>query len=274
MKLLQSSLNTSRTATLLLAAALTLSLAACATPPTDPAERAEFDKTNDPLEPFNRDVLDFNLWVNRNALTPVAREYVDLVPEGGRNAIRHFLDNLGEPIVFANNVLQGEFKRASDTAVRFVMNTTFGIGGTFDFATKAGLEKQTGDFGQTLYSWGVDDGPYLVLPILGPSNPRDAVGFGVDSYGDPWGQLAGDFNYWYLGIVRGAVNGIDMWSRNMDNFDQLQKSAIDFYSELRTVFRQNRASVLRHGEPAPLPDLDTLYRDPAAPPETLSQVAR
>jgi len=271
MKLLQSSLDTSRKAMLLLAAVLGSGLGACATPPTDPAERAEFDKTNDPFEPFNRDVLDFNLWVNRNALTPVAREYVDIVPLGGRNAIRHFLDNLGEPVVFANNVLQGEIKRASDTFVRFVMNTTFGIGGTFDFATKAGLERQTGDFGQTLYSWGVGDGPYLVLPILGPSNPRDAVGYGVDQVADPWGELAAGFNYWYLSIARGTVDGVDLWSRNMDNFDQLQKTAIDFYAELRTVFRQNRANVLRHGEPAPLPDLDTLYRDPAAP---VSQAAR
>jgi phospholipid-binding lipoprotein MlaA len=259
-----------RHATLLTALAFALDLAACATPPTDPAERAEFDKTNDPLEPFNRNVLDFNLWVQRNALTPVARGYVEVIPEGGRTGIRHFLDNLGEPIIFANNVLQGEVKRASDTFVRFVMNTTFGIGGVFDFATKAGLERQTGDFGQTLYSWGIGDGPFLMLPVLGPSNPRDAVGFGVDSYGDPWGQLASGFGYWYVSIARGTVDGIDQWSRNMDTFDQLQKNAIDFYAELRSLFRQNRASVLRHGEPAPLPDLDSLYREPAPRPATLS----
>jgi phospholipid-binding lipoprotein MlaA len=259
-----------RYAMLLLTAGLGLGLGACATAPTDPTERAEFDKTNDPLEPFNRDMLDFNLWVQRNALTPVAKAYVDVVPEGGRTGIRHFLDNLGEPIIFANNVLQGELKRASDTFVRFVMNTTFGIGGVFDFATPAGLEKQTGDFGQTLYTWGVSDGPYLVLPILGPSNPRDAVGFGVDSYADPWDRLASNFGYWYLGLVRGTVDGVDKWSREMDSFDQLQKNAIDFYAELRSLFRQNRASVLRHGEPAPLPDLDSLYRDPAPRPATLS----
>jgi phospholipid-binding lipoprotein MlaA len=273
-KLLRSSPDTSRNAALLMAAVLTLGLGACATPPTDPAERAEFDKTNDPLEPLNRDILDFNLWVDRNALKPIAQGYVAVIPEAGRNGIRHFLDNLGEPIVFANNLLQGEFKRAHDTFARFLTNTTFGLGGILDVATKAGLEKQTGDFGQTLYSWGVGDGPYLVLPILGPSNPRDAVGLGVDAYADPWDRLAANFHYWYLGLVRGAVDGIDMRARNLDTLDELQKNAIDFYAELRTVFRQNRASVLRHGEPGPLPDLDTLYRDPATPRETLSQVTR
>jgi phospholipid-binding lipoprotein MlaA len=275
MTVLSSALNLSRRSAVLFAivTGLGLGLGACATPPTDPAERAEFEKTNDPLEPFNRDVLDFNLWVDRNALKPVAEGYVAVVPEGGRNAIRHFLDNLGEPIIFANNVLQGEFKRAHDTFARFLMNSTFGLGGTLDLATKAGLEKQTGDFGQTLYAWGVSDGPYLVLPLLGPSDVRDAVGYGVDAYADPWGQLAANYSWWYVSLVKGAVDGIDQRARNLDTFDELQKNAIDLYAELRSLYRQHRASDLRHGEPAPLPDLDSLYRDPVARPP-LSQAAR
>jgi phospholipid-binding lipoprotein MlaA len=239
----------------------TLALGACATAPTEPAARAEFEKTNDPLEPMNREIFDFNLFIDRIALKPIAQGYVFIVPEGGRDSIRHFLDNLGEPIVFANNLLQGEFKRAHDTLARFLMNSTFGVGGIVDLATRAGLEKQSGDFGQTLYSWGVDDGPYLVLPILGPSNPRDAVGYGVDAYADPWGHLASNYHRWYLSLVRGAVDGIDMRARNLDTFDELQRNAIDFYAELRSLFRQHRAVELRHGESAPIPDLDTLYRE-------------
>jgi phospholipid-binding lipoprotein MlaA len=238
----------------------TLALGACATAPTEPAARAEFEKTNDPLEPMNREIFDFNLFVDRIALKPIAQGYVFIVPEGGRNSLRHFLDNLGEPIIFANNLLQGEFKRAHDTLARFLMNSTFGVGGIMDLATRAGLEKQSGDFGQTLYSWGVDDGPYLVLPILGPSNPRDAVGYGVDAYADPWGHLASNYHRWYLSLVRGAVDGIDLRARNLDTFDELQRNAIDFYAELRSLFRQHRAVELRHGESAPIPDLDTLYR--------------
>jgi phospholipid-binding lipoprotein MlaA len=239
----------------------TLALGACATAPTEPAARAEFEKTNDPLEPMNREIFDFNLFIDRIALKPIAQGYVFIVPEGGRDSIRHFLDNLGEPIVLANNLLQGEFKRAHDTLARFLMNSTFGVGGIVDLATRAGLEKQSGDFGQTLYSWGVDDGPYLVLPILGPSNPRDAVGYGVDAYADPWGHLASNYHRWYLSLVRGAVDGIDMRARNLDTFDELQRNAIDFYAELRSLFRQHRAVELRHGESAPIPDLDTLYRE-------------
>lgn len=250
-----------KTALLLVSGAFVL--AACATPPTDPAARAEFEKTNDPLEPLNRKIFDFNLFIDRVALKPIAQGYVAVIPEFGRDAIRHFLDNLGEPIVFANNLLQGQFKRAHDTFARFLMNSTFGLGGVMDLASKNGLEKQSGDFGQTLYSWGVPDGPYLVLPILGPSNPRDGIGMGVDGYADPWDHLASNYHYWYLGLVRAGVDGIDQRARNLDTFDQLQRNAIDFYAELRSLWRQHRASELRHGEPAPIPDLDSLYRDPA-----------
>ncbi len=237
-------------------------LSACATPPSDPPARAEFVKTYDPLEPLNRKIFDFNLFIDRVALKPVAQGYVAVVPEVGRNAIRHFLDNLGEPLVFANNLLQGQFKRAHDTFARFLMNTTFGLGGVMDLASSNGLPKQSGDFGQTLYSWGIPDGPYLVLPIFGPSDPRDAVGMGVDGYADPWNHLASNYHYWYLGLVRGAVDGIDQRARNLDTLDELQRNAIDFYAELRSLWRQHRASELRHGEPAAIPDLDSLYRDP------------
>jgi phospholipid-binding lipoprotein MlaA len=256
----------SRCMTALILGTGVLALGACATPPSDPAARAEFEKTNDPFEPLNRQILDFNLFIDRVALKPVAKEYVAIVPEVGRTAVRNFLDNLGEPIVFANNLLQGQFQRAGDSFGRFLTNTTFGLGGVMDPASKGGLEKQTGDFGQTLFSWGVPDGPYLVLPILGPSNPRDAIGMGVDDYADPFNQVAYNYGYWWTDLVRGAVNGIDERARNLDTLDELQRNAIDFYAELRSLFRQHRASVLRHGEPAPIPDLDSLYQDPALPP--------
>jgi phospholipid-binding lipoprotein MlaA len=247
-----------------------LALGACATPPTDPAARAEFEKTNDPFEPLNRKIFDFNLFVDRVALKPVAKAYVAVIPQVGRDAIRNFLDNLNQPIIFGNNLLQGQFKRAHDTFARFLTNTTLGLGGFIDIATRAGVPKQTGDFGQTLYSWGVPDGPYLVLPIFGPSDPRDAVGMGVDGFADPWNRMATNYHYWYMGLIRGAVDGIDLRARNLQTIDELQRNAIDFYAELRSLWRQHRASELRHGEPAPIPELDSLYRDPA--PQQASQV--
>ena len=176
-------------------------------------------------------------------------------------------------MVFANNLLQGEFKRAHDTFARFLMNSTFGLGGVFDFASGSGLEKQTGDFGQTLYSWGVPEGPYLVLPVLGPSNPRDGIGYGVDAYADPWSHLGSGASVTAVDWSRYGVDGIDQRSRNIETLDELQRNAIDFYAQLRSLFRQHRASVLRHGEPAPIPDLDTLYKDPAVRPQ-VSQATR
>lgn len=243
-----------------------LSLAACATPPTDPAARAEFEATNDPLEPLNRHVFDFNLFLDRVLIKPVAEGYRDVLPDKARTAIRNFLDNLGEPVIFANDMLQGQFKRANDTAGRFLLNSTFGIGGVFDLATGSGIQKQSGDFGQTLYSWGVPSGPYLVLPIFGPSNPRDAGGMVADGFMDPFGYLAGAYGASNSATIgRMAASGVDVRSRNIETFDELQRNSIDFYAALRSLFRQHRASELRHGEPAPLPELDSLYDDPAAP---------
>lgn len=239
-----------------LVVAMLIPLAGCATPPSDPIARAEFEQTNDPFEPLNRKIFDFNLFVDRILLKPVAEGYRDVLPEFSRNAIRHFLNNLGEPVIFANNMLQGQFKRADETVGRFLMNSTFGLGGIFDIASSNGLERQSGDFGQTLYSWGVPDGPYLVLPILGPSNPRDAVGMGVDGYADPFSWLASDYGASSASYSRFGVTGIDERSRNIETFDELQRNAIDFYAQLRSLFRQHRASELRHGEPAPLPELE------------------
>jgi len=244
-------------------AGMVLALSACATPPSDPVARAEFDKTNDPLEPMNRKILDFNLFLDRILIKPVAEGYRWAVPEFGRNRLRNFLDNLNEPVIFINDSLQGELSRANTTAGRFLFNSTFGVGGLWDQASRIGMEKQTGDFGQTLYSWGVPDGPYLVLPILGPSNPRDAVGIVVDSYMDPffWG-LTVHYGATNSGLYRWIVTGIDERSRNIESFDEIQKNAIDLYAQVRSLWRQHRAAELRHGEPAP-PEDEELYQDPA-----------
>jgi len=246
--------------------------AGCATPPSDPAARAEFEATNDPLEPMNRQIFDFNQFLDRILLKPVAQGYRAVVPEIGRNAIRHFLDNLGEPVVLANDLLQGDLTRANLTAGRFLMNSTFGAAGLADLATDAGAAPQSGDFGQTLYTWGFEDGPYLVLPVFGPSDVRDAIGLGVDDEMDPFGWLA--FVHGYSGITYGrwALWGIDERSRLIDTLDELQRTSVDFYAQMRSLWRQHRASVLRKGAPGPMPGLDTLYRDPAAAPtQTLTK---
>ena len=230
----------------------------CATPPTDPAALADFKATNDPLEPMNRKIFTFNQYLDRYLIKPVAIGYKTVLPDFSRNMIRNFLNNLKEPVVFANDLLQGEFKIAHDTFARFLMNSTFGLGGLFDMAQYADLPRQTGDFGQTLYAWGAPEGPYLVLPVFGPSSPRDAIGMGVDSVMDPFGYLAGAYDAaWDAGLGRAAATGVDERARNIETLDDIQRNSIDFYAQLRSLYRQHRASDLRHGRPAPLPDFDT-----------------
>jgi phospholipid-binding lipoprotein MlaA len=223
------------------------------------ARAAETDDVNDPLESVNRVFFDFDLFLDRILLKPAAQVYVAVIPPPGRHAVRHVLTNMNEPIVFANNMLQGEWHRADITVGRFLLNSTFGLAGIFDWASQSGLPKQNGDFGQTLYVWGFGSGPYLFLPLLGPSNPRDALGYGIDSYADPVGYAffhAGGLRW--AGYTRWGFDTVDERSQQLDTLDELQKNAIDFYAEIRSLSRQRRAIELRHGEPGPLPKLESI----------------
>lgn len=225
------------------------------------ARAAAPDDVDDPLESMNRTFFDFDLFLDRILLKPAAEVYVAVIPPPGRHAVRHVLDNMNEPIVFANNMLQGEFHRADVTVGRFLLNSTFGLAGIFDWASESGLPKQNGDFGQTLYVWGFGSGPYLFLPLLGPTNPRDAFGYAVDSEADPIG-----YAFWYAGglrwvdFTRFGVDTVDDRSRQLDTLDELQKNAIDFYAEIRSLSRQRRAIELRHGEPGPYPKLESMFQ--------------
>ena len=234
------------------AAGLLLALAAagCATPPNNPAERIAFEQTNDPLEPLNRTILDFNQFLDRILLKPIAKVYIAIVPEEGRDALHRGLDNMKEPVVVINNVLQAEPERAAISAGRFAVNTTAGVAGLFDVAAKWGLDKQSGDFGQTLFVWGFPEGPYLILPVLGPSNPRDAIGLGVDAYSDPFSLLATRQAVDQIQITRFVLGGVDQRARALDVLDDLEKNSLDFYAQLRSLSQQNRAAELRHGAAA------------------------
>ncbi len=237
----------------------------CATPPTNPAERAAFEQTNDPLEPMNRKILDANMVLDKILLKPAAKIYVTILPEKARDALHRVLENLKDPVIVINNVLQGRFKSAGITVGRFTVNSTIGLGGLLDIANKWGLKSQPADFGQTLYVWGLPQGPYLVLPVLGPSNPRDSIGMGVDALIDPFGYLATTEDVDDLQITRFVLGGIDQRARVLNVLDDLQKNSLDFYAELRSLSQQQRAAELRRGEPAaPTPNF---YRDPgkAAP---------
>jgi phospholipid-binding lipoprotein MlaA len=217
-------------------------LTACATPPADPQARADFEAVNDPLEPVNRALFEFHQVVDHFLLKPVAFIYQNLIPEPARTGIRNALVNLKTPVILANDLLQGETGRAGETLERFAINTTVGVLGVYDAADKwFGIAPHTEDFGQTLATWGNGEGPYLFIPILGPSNPRDLTGFVVDSAADPlnWYLHNTDREGWVY--ARTAVTGIDARSQLLETLDNLEKTSLDYYVTLRTVYRQRRA---------------------------------
>ncbi len=241
--------------------ALCLVLCGCATQPSDAAGRARFREANDPLEPLNRRVFALNQGIDKVVFKPIAQAYLHTIPAPGRDALRNVVLNIGEPVVFANDVLQLRLGAAARTTGRFLINSTFGVAGLADVATKRGLPRQMGDFGQTLYRWGAGDGPYLVIPVLGPANLRDAIGRGTDGYLDPFRYVAreDDFASWvrYGPLV---VGGIDERARNIDTLDAVQKDAVDFYASLRSLYRQHRAAEIRGAESPP--GQQGLYDDP------------
>jgi phospholipid-binding lipoprotein MlaA len=251
---------------------LALALAAlliggCATVPTDPVARAEYDEARDPLEPLNRRLFAFNEVLDKAVIRPVAQAYQKVIPRPGRDAIKNFVANLNEPVVFANNVLQGQFKRAGRTAGRFVVDSTLGLGGLIDFGRAHGLPEQTGDLGQTFYVWGVHDGPYLILPLFGPSNPRDATGMGLTYAFDPYRYVV-ENNHYPTAVAYGpaVAGGIDERARALEPLDAIRKDSVDFYASLRSFFRQNRAAQLRGQAAPPAPGPETFYDDPGLAP--------
>jgi len=248
-------------------------LIGCATPPGNPAARAAFEQANDPLEPVNRKILDFNMFLDRILLKPVTKVYIAILPESARDAVERALDNMKQPVVVINNALQGRPSHAGIAAGRFLVNSTVGLAGFVDVAKSWGLDKQSGDFGQTLYVWGFPSGPYLVLPVLGPSNPRDGLGMAADSYIDPFSYLASAEGLDDIQITRYVLDGIGQRARVIDVLDDLQKHSLDFYAQLRSLSQQHRAAELRHGAaPPPAPNFydvpDTSKPTPKGSPPT------
>ncbi len=213
---------------------------------------------NDPIEGINRAIFAFNEFLYALLLRPMAEVYVLVLPEEARNGVRNFLTNLRTPIVLANDLLQGEGERAWTTTQRFFINTTVGVGGLIDVAKYWGIEGHSEDLGQTFAVWGAPDGFYLVLPILGPSNPRDAAGKFLDSFLDPLSYYLTNTDREAYDIGRSVALGVDEYSRVMDQLEKLKETSVDYYAVLRSISRQKRAAEIRNGEVkdgVPLPDL-------------------
>jgi phospholipid-binding lipoprotein MlaA len=222
----------------------------------------------DPYEHFNRRMFAVHEAIDKAVLEPVARGYRAITPRPLRTGVGNFLSNLTSPVIFANDVLQGRFKRAGTTAARFGVNTTIGVLGFFDPAhAMLGLEHHDGDFGQTLAVWGVKSGPYLFIPVLGPTNLRDGAGQLVDLALDPinWAHFHND-NEWR--VTRAVASGISTREALLDPIDDIRSSSIDPYVTIRSSYGLLRYSQIqnsRNGAQA-LPNFEEIPPEDQTPP--------
>ena len=245
--MLHSRFGGARLRVLVLACCITM-LGACAMPPTgDPEAIAEWQATNDPLEPLNRGIFEVNLVVDKAIVRPIASGYRWIFPSFMRNAFKNLIDNLGEPLNFANSLLQGEIGRAGTAAGRLLVNSTLGFGGLFDVADTLGLKDSTEDFGQTLAVWGTGEIAYLVLPILGPSSIRDGVGRGVDFFLNPINHALDNADLEWVGWTMMAVDAVDQRSRHIETLDEIERTSVDYYAAIRSLYRQTRHDSIHNG---------------------------
>jgi phospholipid-binding lipoprotein MlaA len=211
-----------------------------ATPPAGDADAlAEYKESNDPLEPTNRVFYAINDGIDTYLLRPAAVVYHQ-VPGVVRRPIHNMLANLGAPTTFANEVLQAHPRKAGNAMMRFVINSTAGVGGLFDVATDLGYPDHDTDFGLTLAVWGLDQGPFLFLPVLGPTNPRDTAGFAGQFGLDPltYATFPGSKT---LGYTRYGMTAVDTRERLLDPIDQMKRNALDPYATFRSLYRQHRS---------------------------------
>ncbi len=209
----------------------------------------------DPWQPFNRAMFAFNDALDTYALEPVAKAWDRIVPERVEQSIANLFQNVYTPIVAVNNLLQGKPRDAAEDVARFMANSTFGLVGLFDVASCWGLAKHDEDFGQTLAVWGVPAGPYLVLPFVGPSSPRDVVGYAVDSIATV---------YWFFADIRFTVGPqtiqvVNSRAQVLDAVRELKSASVDYYAAVRNAYVQRRARQIRDQQEGTGPDED-FYR--------------
>jgi len=245
-------------------------LAGCATPPpaNDPEALADFKATNDPLEPTNRVFYAINNGLDTVLLRPLAVVYKNGLPEVVRTHIHNVLENLGTPVVLANDMLQTKPRRAGNSLMRLLVNSTIGIAGIFDVATDWGWPAHDADFGMTLALWGLPEGPFLFLPVLGPSDPRDAAGFGVDIAMNPFTWVGQGATVDALGYARWGTSAVDTRARLIPDLDKIKEQALDPYATFRSLYRQHRQSQIddaRTDLPATVPAWYSTPKTPAEP---------
>lgn len=233
--------------------ALALLASGCAGPAT--TTDADATTVSDPLEGMNRFFFDMNQRLDRNAGKPVAAAYREDVPQRVRGSLHNLLDNLGGPVNVANDLLEAQFKNAGIAAGRFLVNTTIGVAGIFDVATDWGLPDRDRDFGETLGTYGVPTGPYLVLPLRGSTDVRDFAGNYLDGYATPLHFVRYDGNQ-YVGWMKSTLSSMDNRSNNIVTYEDIERSSVDYYATMRTIYLERRARLIedRTVRTAELPD--------------------
>lgn len=219
-----------------------MALGACSSTP-------EQIEQNDPFEPANRQVFDFNRSLDDRVALPVATFYHSVTPAPLREHLHYFLTNLHLPVTFANDVLQGHIERSGEAVGRFAVNSTLGAGGVFDVATDWGMPYHEEDFGQTMGYYGVGEGPYLVLPLAGPAVPRDIAGSVVDGYLNPIGYIKWHNKNYYFSWPLRLLSLVDARSGGIEALRDIERSSVDLYATTRSLYRQSRNAEIRNGVP-------------------------
>jgi phospholipid-binding lipoprotein MlaA len=250
-----------------------LVIAGCASTKTE--EPVSTTEISDPLEPINRVFFEFNIFMDRYLLRPVTRFYVNVVPEFLRLGVHTILNTARLPVVAVNDLLQGEIERFGQTIGRFTVNVATGFG----FLDVAGdlAPGHDEDLGQTFAVWGVPSGPYLVLPFLGPTNIRDSIATGAETYGEPLGWVIDRYYndtilYSYSG-GRTGLTILDKRSQVLGQIEELEKTSLDFYATIRSLYSQKRRDDIRNGEesdPLPIPEITFEEEEPKKAPEQTS----
>ncbi|OYQ33684.1 ABC transporter [Niveispirillum lacus] len=204
---------------------------------------------NDPLEPVNRAIF----WVNEGLdvvlIRPAAKVYRTVLPNPVQKGVRNVLRNLRSPLDLTNQLLQGDWQGAGDVLRRFTINSTIGLGGLMDVAADHGMPYEYESLDQTLAVWGIPEGPYLVLPLLGPSSVRDATGFAGEFFADPVSNYASNTNQDWITLSRGTLTALDTRAEYIEALDDVKRNSFDYYASMRSLYRQRRDGWIRDGKP-------------------------
>lgn len=238
--------------------ALSAMVGGCSSVCTEMPEKTEESSA---LETYNRAMFSFNNKVEKFVIRPVAKGYRAVTNDYIRQRVTNFFSNIDEPVSAANHLLQGEFSGTGSNLGRFVINSIFGVAGLYDVASSMGLEKNKTGFDETMATWCVPDGPFVILPIIGPSTPRAAVGFVADGYSSPmyWAaQESGGEDAWTVYYAVSGLKYLNLYTENMKLLESLEEGSVDYYEAIKSTYLQNRGKIKYCGKSASesIPDYD------------------